>query len=131
MKRFILFMMSAILVGIPTLTASAETVSLHENLALAIQSANIRDKDGNILTAQIVSEDESSDVVSVSLKRGGNDISASDVAGMNFDGVNLNVTSADFESFDVFTGLEELRIALPDSFSGEFLPSFDKLSVLD
>ena len=131
MKRFILFMMSAILVGIPTFTASAETVSLHENLALSIQSANIRDKDGNILTAQIISEDESSDVVWVSLKRGDNDISASDVAGMNFDGVNLNVTSADFESFDVFTGLEELRIALPDSFSGEFLPSFDKLSVLD
>ena len=41
------------------------------------------------------------------------------------------ITSADFESFDVFTGLEELTIALPDTFSGEFLPSFDKLSVLD
>ena len=124
-------MMSAILAGIPILTASAETVSLHEKLALAIQSADIRDSSGNTVTAQITSEDESSDVVSVSLTRGGNDISASDVARMNFDGVNLNVTSADFESFDVFSGLEELRIALPDSFSGEFLPSFDKLSVLD
>ena len=132
MKRIILFMMSAILAGIPIFTASAETISLHENLALALQSADISDSDGTALTALIVSEDESSDVVSVSLMRGEDEISADEAASINFDGANLDgLTSGDFESFDVFTGLEELRIALPDSFSGEFLPSFDKLSVLD
>ncbi len=131
MKRFLLLLLCAILVCILTLTASAENISLHEKLALAIQSADIRDSDGNTLTAQIISEDESSDVVSVSLTRGEDEVSADEAVRMNFDGVNLNVTSTDFESFDVFAGLEELRIALPDSFSGEFLPSFDKLLVLD
>ena len=131
MKHYLLLLLSCVIAGTLTFTASAEEVSLHENLALALQSADILDTDGNTITASIVSSDESSDVVSVSLTAGENDVPAASVSVIDFSGVDLAVTSQDFESFDVFTGLEELTIALPDTFSGEFLPSFDKLSLLD
>ena len=100
------------------------------------------DSDGNKITAIIISTDTttstdvtspdtsssntSSDVVTLSL-----DVSADSVAVIDFSGVDLSVTNQDFESFDVFTGLEKLTIALPDTFTGEFLPSFDKLAFLD
>ena len=126
MKRITLLLLSVIIAVSLTFTASAEDITLHENLAAALQSADILGSDGSTVTALIVSSDESSDVVTVSLS-----VSADSVAAIDFSGAELAVTSADFESFDVFTGLEELTIALPDTFTGEFLPSFDKLSLLD
>ena len=131
MKRTILFLLPLFVIGSLTLTASAETVTLHENLALALQSADILDSEGNTVIATVTSSaTESSDAVTVSLTDGSDDVSAANVAVIDF-GKPGGITSADFESFDVFTGLEELTIALPDTFSGEFLPSFDKLSALD
>lgn len=131
MKRVILFLLPLFVIGSLIPAASAETVTLHENLALALQSADILDIDGNTITAEVTSEaTESSDAVTVSLTNGSDDVPASSVAVIDF-GKPGGITSADFESFDVFTGLEELTIALPDTFSGEFLPSFDKLSLLD
>ena len=131
MKRTILFLLPLFVIGSLTLTASAETITLHENLALALQSADILDSDGNTVIATVTSSaTESSDAVTVSLTDGSDDVSAANVAVIDF-GKPGGITSADFESFDVFTGLEELTIALPDTFSGEFLPSFDKLSALD
>lgn len=133
----------ALLTGIIFLSAfsqitSAETVTLSENLAKAVASAELRDENGHTITATLTSQDvasgdDSPDIeYSVILSRDDEGINASDVASMNFDGADLDgITSGDFESFDVFSGLEYLRIALPDSFNGEFLPSFEKLSLLD
>ena len=131
MKRIILFLLLLFVISSLISTASAETVTFHENLALALQSADILGSDGSTITAEVTSSaTESSDVVTVSLTDGSDDVPASSVAVIDF-GKPDCITSADFESFDVFTGLEELTIALPDTFSGEFLPSFDKLSLLD
>ena len=131
MKRTIMFLLSIFIIGILNSSASAETIILHENLALALQSADILDSDGHTVIATVTSSaNESSDAVTVSLTDGSDDVSAANVAVIDF-GKPGGITSADFESFDIFTGLEELTIALPDTFSGEFLPSFDKLSTLD
>ena len=133
MRRILLFLLPVFIIGSFPFAASAENVTLHNKLALALQSADILDSDGNTVTASLESEtyNASSDTVTVSLTRGGTDISASSVTVIDFSSVDLSVTNQDFESFDVFTGLEKLTIALPDTFTGEFLPSFDKLALLD
>ena len=112
---------AAVLLFMPHSPALAESITLTEDLAAAISNADIKDSEGNSITATLVSAD------TVSL-----DADIADVAVIDFTPADLsNITSGDFESFDQFTGLEELTIALPDAFTGEFLPSFDKLSVLD
>ena len=124
MKRIILFLLPIFIIGSFSFAASAETLTFHKNLALALQSADMFASDGSQITAIIISTDTttstdvtspdtsssntSSDVVTLSL-----DVSADSVAVIDFSGVDLSVTNQDFESFDVFTGLEKLTIALP------------------
>ena len=65
--------------------ASAETVTLHENLALALQSADILGSDGSTITAEVTSSaTESSDAVTVSLTDGSDDVPAFSVAVIDF-----------------------------------------------
>lgn len=121
MKRILLFVLSLVITVLITFTASAENITLSTKLAQALLSAQLQDANGSTITATLVS----SDTISLS-------VNPANVASINFDSADLSgITSGDFESFDVFTGLEELRIALPASFSGDFAPSFDKLSRLD
>ena len=81
MKRIILFLLLLFVISSLISTASAETVTFHENLALALQSADILGSDGSTITAEVTSSaTESSDVVTVSLTDGSDDVPASSVA---------------------------------------------------
>lgn len=120
MKRIFLFVLSIVITVSAAFTAYAENITLSEKLAQAIQSARLQDANGNSITATLVSSD------TISLN------AASDVAAIDFGNADLSgITSSDFASFDVFTSIEELTIALPASYSGDFAPSFDKLKRLD
>ena len=120
MKRIFLFVLSFVITVAAAFTASAENITLSTNLAQALQSAQLQDANGNTVTATA-----SGTTLTLSS-------SAASVAAIDFDTADLSgITSGDFASFDVFTGLEELRIALPASYSGDFAPSFDKLKELD
>ena len=99
---------AAVLLFMPHSPALAESITLTEDLAAALSNADIKDSEGNSITATLVSAD------TVSL-----DADVADVAVIDFTPADLsNITSGDFESFDQFTGLEELTIALPDAFTG-------------
>ena len=122
MRRVILSLVLVILSGTLAFTASADDVTLSENLANALLSADVKTSEGSSVTVTLVSED------TVSLS-----VDSDDVALIDFSGANLSgLTANDFTSFDVsFRGLETLNISLPDSYEGEFALSLDKLKLLD
>ncbi len=122
MRRIILSLVLVILSGTLAFTASADDVTLSENLANALLSADVKTSEGSSVTVTLVSDD------TVSLS-----VDSDDVALIDFSEANLSgLTANDFASFDVsFTGLETLNIALPVSYEGEFALSLDKLKLLD
>ena len=54
LKRIILFLLPVFIIGSFSFAASAETLTFHKNLALALQSADMFDSDDNTITAIIV-----------------------------------------------------------------------------
>lgn len=122
MRRVILSLVLVILSGTLAFTASADDVTLSENLANALLSADVKTSEGSSVTVTLVSDD------TVSLS-----VDSDDVALIDFSEANLSgLTANDFASFDVsFTGLETLNIALPVSYEGEFALSLGKLKLLD
>lgn len=138
MKRILLFVLSFVITASITFTASAENITLSTNLAQALQSAQLKDANGNTITATLIS----SDTISLSMNAPNTgalysgttsfSVNPANVASINFDTADLNgLTSFDFGSLDKFTELKELRVTLPASYSGDFAPSFDKLRGLD
>ncbi len=138
MKRILLFVLSFVITASITFTASAENITLSAKLARAVQDSQLKDEDGNTITATLISPDTIS--LSMNAPNAGAihsgtyslSITPANVASINFDTADLSgLTSFDFGSLDMFTELKELKITLPASYSGDFAPSFDRLRGLD
>lgn len=133
-RKFSTAIMTGVIFMTSCFTVFAETLYLNENLAKAVSSARLTDKNGNVITT-VYSPDYGIDSITgcVTLSIGAEEVEASSVGEIDFNGAELDkITFTDLDSFGkYFPGLKKLKFPLPASYTGTFDLSSDSLSELD